>query len=585
MNYEDIFLTPKNVSHKQYEALRAFFLEGKSAKEVSKQFGYTQDSLYSLVKNFKRSMDPYDPVGNFFQPSQMGRKPMDQNGEIKNEVIILRKHYLSVPDIKSILDAKNIHVSEKYIFNILKNEGFARLPRRDKLEKIDTIANMPLTAPKVKLLDSNSSEKFNTNNAGLLCLIPYIASFGIDKLIKSSSYPGTKTIPTLNSILCFLALKLSNIRRYSADDLWCMDRGMGIFAGLNVLPKTAWFTSYSHRVTRKMNLEFLRSLNKLWRKRHLLSDTANLDFVAVPYWGEDNEHLEKNWSGTRRHALTSILAAIANDPDSGIITYGDATVRHKRESGVVVEFLDFYKKSKGEKCKDIKYLIFDSKLTTYKNLRKLEDNNVKFITIRRRGKKIVEELKAIPKSSWKTVKVQASNTKTRELKVIERTIFIEEYGKELREIAIMEGHNKEKPALIITNDNDLILEKVIRKYSQRWLVEKEISEQTHFFHLNKVSSSMVIKVDFDLTMTILAHNIYRLLAIDLTDHSNLECQKLYEKFINNSGYVEVEKKKVSILLKKKRNLPGILTAMDQFQNLKPSWLNKRLLEIKGATTS
>ena len=37
-------------------------------------------------------------------------------------------------------------------------------------------------------------------------------------------------------------------------------------------------------------------------------------------------------------------------------------MRHKRESGVVVEFLDFYKKSKGEKCKDIKYLIFDSKL-------------------------------------------------------------------------------------------------------------------------------------------------------------------------------------------------------------------------------
>ena len=119
------------------------------------------------------------------------------------------------------------------------------------------------------------------------------------------------------SILSFLALKLSNVRRYSVDDLWCMDRGLGLFAGLNVLPKAAWFTSYSHRITRKSNISFLKSLNKLWKKLGLLSDTTNLDFVAVPYWGKDNVHLENNWSGTRHQALTSILAAIAEDPDSG----------------------------------------------------------------------------------------------------------------------------------------------------------------------------------------------------------------------------------------------------------------------------
>ncbi|MGK7876076.1 MAG: hypothetical protein AB4426_23090 [Xenococcaceae cyanobacterium] len=49
-------------------------------------------------------------------------------------------------------------------------------------------------------------------------------------------------------MLGFVALKLSNVRRYSADDLWCMDRGLGFFAGLNVLPKAAWFSSYAHRV-------------------------------------------------------------------------------------------------------------------------------------------------------------------------------------------------------------------------------------------------------------------------------------------------------------------------------------------------
>ena len=59
----------------------------------------------------------------------------------------------------------------------------------------------------------------------------------------------------LNSLLSFIALKLSGVRRYSHDDVWCMDRGLGFFAGLNVLPKAAWLTSYSHRVTREMNLQ------------------------------------------------------------------------------------------------------------------------------------------------------------------------------------------------------------------------------------------------------------------------------------------------------------------------------------------
>ena len=60
---------------------------------------------------------------------------------------------------------------------------------------------------------------------------------------------------------------------------------------------------------------------------------------------------------------------------------------------------------------------------------------------------------------------------------------------------------------------------IVRKYAKRWLVEKVISEQIEFFHLNKVSSSMVIKVDFEITMSILSQNIYRLFAFDLERYS------------------------------------------------------------------
>src|SRR5208283_850405 len=166
-------------------------------------------------------------------------------------------------------------IAETYIYKLLKSEGFARLPRRSKKGKMETLSNIAIQAPPSSILEK-CDETFNTDNIGILCFIPYIIDFGIDKIIMQSSFPETKTIPKISAILSFIALKLSSVRRYTADDLWCMDRGCGLFAGLNVLPKTAWFSSYSHRVTREMNISFLNELYKLWKETGLLSDTINM---------------------------------------------------------------------------------------------------------------------------------------------------------------------------------------------------------------------------------------------------------------------------------------------------------------------
>jgi hypothetical protein len=62
-----------------------------------------------------------------------------------------------------------------------------------------------------------------------------------------------------------------------------MDRGSGMFSGLNVLPKAAWNTSYSSRVTTDMNMDFLMKPSKKWVELGLTGDTVNLDFTAIPY--------------------------------------------------------------------------------------------------------------------------------------------------------------------------------------------------------------------------------------------------------------------------------------------------------------
>lgn len=575
------FLKPENTSHRQYLALRRFFLDGCSAAEVAQEFGYSISTVYSLTRDFKeRLKEDTDP---FFISNKPGRKSLDEDEELVALIIALRKKYFSVPEIKSILDAQHITVSERSITTILQKDGFARLPRRDETtkEQLAGQAKDVLVAAKAKPL-SLEPEIFSSQSAAVLCFLPVLKQYGLDRVVANSQYPGTSVISKLSAILSFLVLKLSNIRRYGADDIWCMDRGMGLFAGLNVLPKTAWFSSYSSSVTTDMNRAFLQKLYQVWQDKGLLSDTVNLDFTTIPYWGDDTP-FENNWSGKRRQALTSMLAVLAQDPESGIICYGDTTIRHDRQDGVVLEFLDFYRSGQTTGT-PLRYLAFDSKFTSYENLNKINQANVKFITIRRRGKNIVAGIEQIPDQLWRQVRIPRANGRSRIIKIYQERVRVKGYEGELNQIAIT-GNGKIKPALIISNEFDLTAEEIVRKYSRRWLIEKEMSEQIEFFHLNRNSSGMVIKVDFDLTMSIFAHNVYRLFALQLPGYSHCSDQTIYEKFIQNAGEISISDDEIVVRLKRKRNLPLLLEQMNDLGAIELSWLGQKMLRFVASTTT
>jgi len=568
------------VKHKQYEAMRAFFYENQTALQVAKRFGYTVSAVYGLARDFRDHLKNHPNTDFFFKVKSTGRPAQRRAAQrtLDKDIVALRKQNYSAPDITSMLQAQGHKVNYNYVYELLLREGFARLPRRTKAERQE-LKVVRLEAPKAQTWQA-VEEHFDTQHAGLLCFLPIICKYGIDELIRGSAYPETGEISRQSAILSFLALKLSNVRRYSADDLWCMDRGSGLFAGLNVLPKAAWFSSYSHRITRQMNLDFLRQLHRRWCEHELLGDTANLDFTTIPYWGRQDDHLENNWSTKRSTALSSILAVLAHDPHTGIIDYGDTDVQHESAARVVLEYLDFYHRDdpRGE---TLKYLVFDSRFTNYENLAQLEERSIKFITIRRRGKNILRQIERLPASAWKTLRVEAAGNKKRTLKVADQTIFLPGYGHDIRQVVIT-GHGKAKPALIISNDFDLPLEQIVRKYCRRCLVEKSIAEQIDFFHLNRLSSSMVIKVDFDLVMTILAHNLYRLLALELGRYQHLADQSIFDRFIYNAGAVTISRNNIRVWLKKKRNLPQLLTALNEYKYQYPWLYNKRLV-FEGAS--
>ena len=135
----------------------------------------------------------------------------------------------------------------------------------------------------------------------------------------------------------------------------------------------------------------------------------------------------------------------------------------------------------------------------------------------------------------------------------DETIQLPGYKGPIRQLIIID-HSKD-PVFMLTNDFESEPAKLIRKYGRRWLVEQEIAEQISFFYLNQLSSSIVVKVDFDLTLTLLAHNLYRHMAAEIDRYENCTAETLHRYFIEGRADVKIVNKEISVTLSKRSHSP------------------------------
>ena len=96
---------------------------------------------------------------------------------------------------------------------------------------------------------------------------------------------------------------------------------------------------------------------------------------------------------------------------------------------------------------------------------------------------------------------------------------------------------------------------------------------------------MVIKVDFDLVMSILAHNLYRLLAFSLERYQHFTDERIYEMFIANSGVMAIEDEQIRIDLKKKRELPLLLDYLKKENTRNYPWLDNKKIVFNPIASS
>lgn len=579
MDPKSFFLQPTSATQRQYEALKAFYIEGLSMESASVKFGfkvaYFRKLRFEFAKKLKQGL-------NFFFPERKtGPKGRSTSDETVAKIIALRKQNHSILDIKALLAAEGIVISLDTIDKILKAEGFAPLPKRTRLERLRDKLPAKLQAPQCVPLELTDEEFTTEKGAGPLIFLPLLEKLGIIPAIRAASFPQTNTISDVQSVLSFLALKLLGPERLSHDTCWNMDRALGFFAGLNVLPKSTTLSTYSYRTTRESNRRFLSELSRIFKDEEIEDGEFNLDFKAIPHWG-DASVLEKNWSGSRHKAMKSILAMIVQDPSTGYISYTDAEIKHHNQSEAVLDFVDFWKQGRGVAPK---MLIFDSKFTTYKNLDLLNKSKekIKFLTLQRRGKKLLAKASKIPEKEWQKIKVERAGGKFQQIRVHDGLCTLRHYEGEARQIILTE-HGRLQPAFLITNDFELDVRQLVKKYCRRWMVEQEIAEQIAFFHLNHPSSSIVVKVDFDLSISLLAHNLYRILAKELPGYENCTVPTLSRKFVENKAIIKVKGKDVIVQMKKKTHLPILFEASCIKESTQISWMGINIKFLPGTVS-
>ncbi len=568
MTDEKFFFYPELDWQRRYEALRASFVDRLPAKVIADRFNYSTEYVHLLRHQFKHGkIDFSEPVPE----GKVNRRRV--NPEVREKIKTWREQRLTAGAITELLSEDGIEISVRTVERVLAEEGFPKLPRRSRLKTGFTVKGTEVPErSNVISIKEVEGKTFDTDSVGIFLFAPFLAKLGIEEIIRAAGLPATKAISAKSYFLSFLALKLLGTERYAHVGDHAFDPALGLFAGLNVLPKCTAMSTYSYSLD---DVHILRLQKAFVRNaaRHGLYDgkCINLDFHTVPHYGDESV-LEQHWAGARNKRMKGALTLFAQDGESKLILYTDADIKRSESDGQVLEFLSFWKSiRRGVKPT----LVFDSKFTSYTKLSELDANhNIKFITLRRRGKNLIEAVKKL--SPWKRIEIPHTKRKYKNPQVHDSIITLRDYEGEIRQI-VVRGNGRENPAFLITNDFDMPVELVVGNYARRWRVENGIAEAVKFFHLNALSSPILLKVHFDVAMTMIADTLYCMLARKLRGFEDCDAPKLYRHFVRGKGTVSVKDRTVTVTYPRRAHNPILRkAAWDRLPAVVPGMENAKL---------
>ena len=179
--------------------------------------------------------------------------------------------------------------------------------------------------------------------AGIFLFLPLLTRLRFDTLVQQAAYPGSRMVPATAALLSLLTLKLLDKERRSHISDFNFDEALGLFAGLNVLPKKSYATDYSYRTTRAHQERLLAGwVTSLTPLLFPAAEAFCLDSHPIPYRG-DPEALESHYLPRRGKAGPSILTFFAHEQQSRALCYANANLTRADQAGVVMHFIEFWR--------------------------------------------------------------------------------------------------------------------------------------------------------------------------------------------------------------------------------------------------
>ena len=573
------FLKPETRTHRQYEALRAHFVEGLETRKAAERFGYRLGSFRNLGTKYRRKPD----LSFFFAEHKPGPKVNPEEPlrlRRDRRILELRKNFdLSVGDLSRKLTDEGMPAGMTTVQRTLHQNGISKLPRRSPGRR--EAALRPVAAPAADARELNlAPQRRHTEFGGLFLFVPEFVRLNLDQIVNDSDMPGSAMIPASHAFRSLLALKLWGLGRPPHVMADILDPGIALFAGLNVMPKRSTLTEYSGRVDPKRCIALMdrwhRALNGI--ETDLEGDGSfDLDFHTIPWHGKDPETpIEKHDVSKRSRRQKGILAFLARDADARLFCYANAQVRKQDQNDEILRFIEFWEQRHGGPPRE---LVFDSRLTTHANLGRINARGIDFLTRRKRSKSLLDAIATLPQSDWKLVRLNNVGRIYRTPRVLDQRVQISGYPEDIRQLAVCDL-GQEQPTLLLTNQMKTPASQLVDRYARRMVIENAIADAIDFFHMDALSAAVPMKIDLDLQLTLMASGLYRLLAVRIGNgKQTAKSRTLFRNFIKAPADITIGNDSIEVRIGRRANNPYLLNASYDETDIAVPWLQKRRLRI------
>jgi hypothetical protein len=204
--------------------------------------------------------------------------------------------------------------------------------------------------------------------------------------------------------------------------------------------------------------------------------------------------------------------------------------------------------------------------------------NRRFITIRRRGTRLVHNLLARPAREWTPAVIDTPQRRHQRIRYLDDTVRLSGYAGTCRQVAV--DFHRETPTLFLTDNETVSGKEIITRYIARNAIENDLGINVNFFHMDCLASEVRLNVHAGVVMTVLANGCYRWLSQRLKGCARMEPKQIYRKFVETGGHLTVRGNDLVVSFDRRSHNPVIAQAcLDQDATPIP-WLHGKRLRFE-----